>query len=325
MLKITYYNRDKRTGNFSIEELFTNLKSALTNRIEIKDYFSSGKRWKDLFSASTQQGNINHITGDVNHLAIALDGNKTILTVHDVGHYEVTLKGLKKLIYKLIWMEIPYRKVKYITAISEFTKSRILKHVNIDPNKIKVIYNPAPAHFTYHPKDFNVQKPLILQIGSGSNKNAERLVEAVRGIPCKLLLINCLNEKLKKALDDSGIEYESCASLTKEEVYSKYKECDLVFFASTYEGFGMPIIEANAIGRPVITSNTASMPEIASDAACIVNPFNVSDIRSGIQKIIANKAYREELIQNGLNNVKRFDINIIADQYLELYKSTVQK
>ena len=79
-------------------------------------------------------------------------------------------------------------------------------------------------------------------------------------------------------------------------------------------------MEANAVGRPVITSNLLSMPEVAGDAACIVDPYNIAEIRAGILRIINDEFYREALIHNGFSNALRFDPKEIARQYIELYK-----
>ena len=95
---------------------------------------------------------------------------------------------------------------------------------------------------------------------------------------------------------------------------------DLLVFVSTYEGFGLPILEAQATGRPVITSNVLSMPEVAGDSACLVDPFDVSSIRKGILKVINDPAYREKLIKRGFENVKRFQPDKIAEQYADIYR-----
>jgi glycosyltransferase involved in cell wall biosynthesis len=94
----------------------------------------------------------------------------------------------------------------------------------------------------------------------------------------------------------------------------------MVTFASIGEGFGLPIIEANAVGRPVVTSNISSMPEVAGDAGCLVDPLSVESIRQGIEKVIRNREYRETLVQNGLENIKRFSPERIAAMYLEVYE-----
>jgi glycosyltransferase involved in cell wall biosynthesis len=101
---------------------------------------------------------------------------------------------------------------------------------------------------------------------------------------------------------------------------NKYKECDLVTFVSTHEGFGMPIVEANIVGRPVVTANVSSMPEVAGNAAHLVDPFDVADIRRGILKVIEEDAYREQLILNGFENQKRFKAELIAGQLEAIYR-----
>jgi glycosyltransferase involved in cell wall biosynthesis len=87
----------------------------------------------------------------------------------------------------------------------------------------------------------------------------------------------------------------------------------------------MPIVEANIVGRPVITSNLLSMPEVAGDAALIVNPYSINEIRQGILKIISDDDYRNDLIEKGFKNAEKFTINIIADVYLNLYNEVRNK
>jgi len=82
----------------------------------------------------------------------------------------------------------------------------------------------------------------------------------------------------------------------------------------------MPIIEAQAVGRVVITSNISSMPEVAGEAACLVDPYSVDSIRNGFIKLIQDEAYRNELISKGFINSKRFDGQLIANKYLDIYK-----
>src|SRR5690606_29268410 len=96
-------------------------------------------------------------------------------------------------------------------------------------------------------------------------------------------------------------------------------------FASTYEGFGMPILEAQAVGRPVLTSAAASMPDVAGDAAWLVDPFDVEAIRDGLQRMLAEPGLRERLIDRGFRNVGRFTPAIVAAAYARLYRSLVNE
>jgi glycosyltransferase involved in cell wall biosynthesis len=94
----------------------------------------------------------------------------------------------------------------------------------------------------------------------------------------------------------------------------------MVVFASTYEGFGLPILEACAVGRPLVTSRISPMDEIADDAACKVNPYNIFDIRRGILKVIENKEYRDQLVNNGWKMRYKYSIENVTNKYTEIYE-----
>ena len=327
MPSITYFNRDKRVGNYSIEELFSSIRSEITSDWNMHDYSYDAQKgyWRAIREVHRYESDVNHITGDVNFLAYGLTPRKTILTVHDIGHYEQTLKGWKKAVYKQLWLRGPFQRVNYLTAISEFSKKRIIHHFGIEPSKIRVIPNPCPNVFSADPQIFNKTCPKILQIGGGHNKNVNRLLEAVRGINCELILIRPYDEGLEKKLKAYSIHYTWLSHLAYDVVVDQYKACDLVFFASEYEGFGMPILEANATGRPVLTGNITAMPEVASDAACLVDPFDVKAIRNGLLKIINEEEYRQELVAKGYENVKRFKLTAVSNSYQELYQHVVRQ
>jgi len=293
--------------------------------VAIPRYISSGffKRVYNIVEASFRQGEINHIAGDVHFLSYLLRKKKTLLTVLDCVFTQNENIFYKKFI-RLLWYVIPEKRVAVITVISQATKDELLKVVKCDPEKIKVIHACISPRYSFMERKFNSSKPVILQVGTSSNKNLFRLFEALQGIPCRLDLVGKLTLEHKKSLLDFRIEYRNFLNLSETEMINKYKECDLVTFVSTYEGFGMPILEANAVGRPVITGNVYSMPEVAGDAACIVDPFNVSAIKEGIVRIIEDLDYRTMLIENGENNLKRFKPKDIAkcyrDTYIEMLK-----
>jgi glycosyltransferase involved in cell wall biosynthesis len=263
---------------------------------------------------------IYHITGDIYFSALFTPRSKTVITVHDIDHYEYTLKGLRKFVYGLIWFRIPLFYVKYITTVSNHTKSRIVECFNINPDKIKVIYNPLSEKIPSNVVLNNNVKPIILQIGSGYNKNIENLIHAVNRIECKLIFISKLNENILSILNHYKIDYEQYYNISFEKVIELYKICDVVYFASIYEGFGLPIIEAQKIGRPVLTSNCSSMPEIAGVGSCLVNPFSVDEIRKKIEILLNDKDYYNNKVLNGFRNISRFYPKIIADEYFKIYQ-----
>jgi glycosyltransferase involved in cell wall biosynthesis len=81
----------------------------------------------------------------------------------------------------------------------------------------------------------------------------------------------------------------------------------------------MIIIEAQAIGRPVITSNISPTKEVAGEGAILVNPDSIEEIKTAIIKLIEDNIYRDVLIHKGLENVKHYNVAIIATKYLKFY------
>ena len=325
-IKVVFLNRKPLTmGNFSIEMYFKlvqeNLKPPFVPIYREMPFFNTGffKRLGNAIYCMFNQGDINHITGDIHYVAAFLKKKKTILTVHDCGMMYQS-KGLKYKVLKWFWYIIPDSRTAKFTAVSQATKEDVIKFTGCDENRVKVVYVSINTAFTKQPKTFNADQPCILQIGTAFNKNIERLADALQGIPCKLVIVGKVQDNILAALRNNSINYEIIdRRLTDEEIILEYQKCDILSFISTLEGFGMPIVEANATGRVVITGNVTSMPEVAGNAAHLVNPFSVDEMKKGFIKIINDKEYRNELIENGYANCKRFSIETITAEYMKLY------
>jgi glycosyltransferase involved in cell wall biosynthesis len=324
-LKVVFFHRKQADGNFSIEALFQQVRNSLPDDIDPKMcemlFYSRGffRRLFCCLQAFFSQGEVNHVTGDIHFVTLFLRRNKTVLTIHDLGFMEGK-SGLSYFILKWFWIVWPAKHCKVITVISEATKNELIRYVPGSASKIKVIYNPVSDLFRPLAKQFNKTRPVILQIGTKHNKNIDRLLQAVKGLPCVVYFLGKLERKQVQLLNQFSISYKEYINLSTEEVVELYRSCDVVSFVSTVEGFGLPIVEANAVGRAVVTSNISSMPEVAGGSAHLVDPFDVQSIRVGIQKILDDDAYREQLIKNGFENAKRFDIKQIADQYAGVYR-----
>lgn len=328
---VTYFQRKARSaGNFSVEIIFEDVRERLKDRISCNTvysrYESAGllKRFFNCIQAWRRQKGINHVTGDINYLGLLLNPRTTIHTILDCVFLERTT-GIRHKVLKLFWLTIPIRRSAYITAISESTKREILKYAGCDPDKIVVVPVAISDKFSRRDKPFNKEKPILLQVGTAPNKNLPRLIEAIRGISCQLHIVGKFEMAYEQLLKENAIDYTYQSGLTEEAMIAKYAEADMIVFASTYEGFGMPILEAQTVGRPVLTSNILSMPEVAGDAACLVDPYDTASIRRGIEKIIGDDAYRNDLVQKGFHNATRFHGQVIAEQYLELYRRLDKK
>ncbi len=300
-MRVTFYHRKALALHHSVERYFRDVRASLPPdvhaRVATSRFMSTGvfRRIYDIGQASLRQGDINHITGDVHFLSYLLEKRRTILTILDCGilHRKT---GLRRELLRHLWYTIPVRRVAAITVISQASKDDLLRFVQCDPNLIRVIYVSISPDFQPKPKEFDEQLPRVLQIGTGPSKNIERTAEALAGLCCQLDIVGRLSSSQREALTRHGIKYSNSFQLTDAEIREKYERSDIVMFPSTLEGFGMPIIEGNAIGRPVITSNISSMPEIAGDAACLVDPFEPESIRAAFQRVAGDLDYRHSLV-----------------------------
>jgi glycosyltransferase involved in cell wall biosynthesis len=126
---------------------------------------------------------------------------------------------------------------------------------------------------------------------------------------------------MQRLLESSRVDFENSVNITDAETVEAYGRADLVVFVSLAEGFGMPIIEAQAVGRPVIVSNLSPMKEVAGLGALTVDPFDIEAIRTTIRTVIEDGQVRHRIIAAGLKNVKRFNAEVVARQYALLYQS----
>jgi len=149
------------------------------------------------------------------------------------------------------------------------------------------------------------KKPYLLYIGNDYlHKNLERLKSAL--------------EILKK----QGLDYELVLItefVSEQELDNLYKNASLFVFPSLYEGFGLPPLEAMKRGVPVVSSNATCLPEILGDAALYFNPLDIDDIAEKIKKVLADNNLREQLIQKGLAQVKKYSWGKMAEETLKLY------
>jgi glycosyltransferase involved in cell wall biosynthesis len=284
-------------------------------------YHSKGilRRIANIVWAARNQGDVNHITGDVHYLALGLARRRTILTIHDCHALE-RLSGWKRWLLRVFWYALPIRRAAIVTVISEETKRQISHHVAGYDEKIEIVPNAVAPVFEPCPRSFRADCPHILQIGTKPNKNLPRLIQALHGIKCHLTIVGPVDSDLRERLDQSGVSYKVLGRLDEAQMFREYCECDLVTFVSTYEGFGMPIVEAQSVERAVVTSNCSSMPEVAGAGACLVDPFNVNSIRHGIERVINDRDFREAIIERGRENRQRFALAEVARRYIELYK-----
>ena len=321
----------KPSGSPSIERLFRQVEKDLPpDQFDIEfqqvPYGNSVLDvFKNLLFFRPRPADLYHLTGHIYYISLILPKRKTVLTIHDLIFLH-RRTGPRRFILKKLFLDWPLRRVRRITVVSNAIKDEIVELTSIDCGRITVIKNPLIDRFIAGDiKPFDKVCPVILQIGTAENKNIDNLIKAVVGLNCKLRIIGRLDDKIVQSLERHGTLFENAFGLNDEQIIEEYRNADIVSFCSTYEGFGLPIIEAQALLTPVITSDIAPMNYVAGNGALLVDPHDVASIKNGLLRLINDPEYRNMLIEEGSKNVVRFDGKVIAAQYADVYERVLDR
>jgi len=322
--RVALFSRKPTPHVYSIERVFDLIADRLPERFEpvkrVASYRSTGviPRALAVLEARRRQGDLNHVVGDVNFLALLLRRERTIVTIHDCEFME-RASPMKRWIYRWVWLELPARRAAMVIVPTHDVLEDLQRYTSVDPAKVRVIPMPVDPRFTPSPMREDPREPVILQVGTRHNKNLEGVIRALEGMPCRLIVLGALTSTQRELLGRCGVRHEERVALPHDEVPRVYREADLVVFASTKEGFGLPIAEAQASGRPLVAGDRPPLPEVAGEGACLVDPLDVSSIRAGIRRVVEDAPYRRRLVEEGLRNVARFEAGRVADAHAALY------
>lgn len=328
-MKIVFLDRKFNPNEISFEKLFGFVKKSISDRgiviQNIENPFGNGivNLFKSIlfFRKSVKNDSIVHITGQIHFAAIALKTNKIVITVHDLGLYR-NLSFIRFLIFKVFWVYLPFRKAKVIVAISEKTKQEIVQMMPSVARKVVVIPNCVTMDIA---EDFVTDKAKttkILIVGTRANKNIERSIKALQDLPVEVFIVGKLEIEYEDLLRSNKIAYHNCCNISDEELKALYLKTDVLLFASIYEGFGLPILEAQAQNTLVITSNILPMSDVGGEGVILVDPNSVESIKKGLN-IALNLSNDEkiEIIRKGKDNLKRFSVEHVSNLYIEIYES----
>jgi glycosyltransferase involved in cell wall biosynthesis len=264
-------------------------------------------------------------------VAIPIFYKKKIVTIHDCAslRFKDEVSLISKLYLKLSFWSIKNLSLKIVT-VSEFSKLEINKLLKISLDKIIVISEGVPNLVNINEdiidktlNKFNLKnKNYFLYIGNQRpRKNIPNLIKAWNDFFDKnnnyyLVMAGKINNLENFKINN----IYSIGTINEEEKTSLYKMSRALIFPSLYEGFGLPVLEAQSLGIPVITSNISSLPEISGEGAILINPEDYKDISLGLEKIINPSFNKEELINKGYENLKKFSWNKTVSILLKIIK-----
>lgn len=263
-------------------------------------------------------------------------GLKTVVTVHDLGSkYLPKTHQLKQRIYLGFMQNYQLQTASKLIAVSEATKKDLIQQIGINPKKIAVIYEGydqklfKPVNGDLLINSLNqyglTPQNYFLFVGTVQpRKNLKRLIKAYSHLASLPSLVivgqkGWLSDEIYQLPERLGIEdrVKFLGYVPDEDMPALYSGAIALVYPSLFEGFGLPIIEAQACGCPVITSNVSSMPEVAGKGAILVDPYGIDDIVIGLKKV-EDRALRSKLIEEGFRNIKRFSWGKCARETLKV-------
>lgn len=236
------------------------------------------------------------------------------------------------------------RTADHIITISEHSKRDMVEHLGLSPDRVSV--TPLGVDPIYFERIEPLQRDAVLDkyslkpgffvfIGTlQPRKNLPRILEAFQSLPDDVRKAHPLivvgrdgwnNEDLipqLKALEQRG-EGRWLSYLPQDEVMALMQSAGALVFASLYEGFGLPVIEAFAAQCPVIASNTTSLPEVTGDAAWSVDPTDPASIAAAMQDVLAQADARAQKIEKGLERAKHYSWQECARKTLAVYEKVL--
>jgi glycosyltransferase involved in cell wall biosynthesis len=320
-----YYDSEKNLGSFNYKKFKETL---IKNNSRILIPF-----WEQIkLRNRIIKDKINVFHGMKNTVPIWLPKNiKSIATIHDLTPFIFKKEvGIFDYFYWKFFIPRTIKKASRIIVISESTRRDVKELFPKYKEKIELTYLGRPSKKINPPL---AKKNFFLIVGAmRPRKNLIGVVKAFKEITkkypsFKLYLVGKDFNNYKKIVEMEvkklGIEknvlikgYASQNDLNRYYSFSKG-----YIFTSLYEGFGLPILEAQSRGCPVVTSNISSMPEISGEGAILVDPYKINEISKAMSLLIEDKNLTTSIVKKGYKNLKRFSWKKTAKETLEIYKN----
>jgi len=280
------------------------------------------------------------------HTVPLIHPKNTIVTIHGL-EYEFCPEAYS-------WFERMYmrwsikrscRWASRIIAVSENTKRDLMRLYKVAEGKISVIYEGIGSEISNfqfpisnkipNPKISNYKNYFLFVGRLEDRKNIPGIVEAFEILKRKYKILQKLilvgkfgfgGEEIKNKINASEHKSDIIMTgyLSDEEKYYLLSNADVFLFPTFYEGFGLPILEAQSVGTPVVTSNISSMPEVAGDSAILVDPKDSNAIAEAVHELISDESWKNDIIEKGFENVKRFSWEKCAREVSGLLRSKVR-
>lgn len=331
--RVALVMRKPLAGQFSMDRAFTGIVEHFGAHTTVEliqvPHLSLGlfRRLANILFVARLRADVVHIAGDINYCVVGVKRRKVVLTVHDFRSVH-RLRGWRGSIFSLLWFRLPLWWSGAITVDSIQTGVELAQRYPSAEHKVVRIPMPIGREFFDEQRsgDAGEERPRVLQIGTGANKNLSGVVAALEDLPLELRIVGRLSDGQREELDATSLEFSAVADLTDEQILGEYRDADLLVFASTFEGFGMPIIEAQAFGLPVVTSGMEPMLEVSGGLAHICDPHDPASIRGAVLRALGEEnPSRRQRLAAARSNAEKYRSDVVAKRFELLYRDTARR
>ncbi|MDQ3047222.1 MAG: glycosyltransferase family 4 protein [Bacteroidota bacterium] len=256
---------------------------------------------------------------------------KKVITIHDMI-YELFPMGLPEIDHVVQCKKKYIADADLIIAVSENTKKDLVEMYPAAEGKTTVVLHGINTTVYDHAIAYSASEPYLLYVGSRNGyKNFQLLIEIYKQSPAlheKYRLICFGGDEFNSSeIEIIGNFRDRVQHLNGDDAIlaSVYKGAHLFVYPSSYEGFGMPVLEAMAAGCPVVCANSSSLPEVAGDAAFYFPPDVPEQMKMVLIDACENAELRKSMVQKGLKRVKEFTWDICAQKTIEAYQKLLDK
>ncbi len=261
-----------------------------------------------------------------------------VVTVHDLSfiRFPALFRPANRL-YLTVLTHLSARRARRLIAVSAHAAVEATRLLGVPPERVDVVYHGVHPAFRPLPADevaaFRQRRALperfVLFVGTlEPRKNLVRLVEAfarIRDGRIGLVLAGgkgWLYDDLFARVEALGLGKKVVfpGYVMNDELPFWYNAAIILAYPSLYEGFGLPVLEAQACGTPVLTSNVSSLPEAAGDAALMVDPHDVEALAAGLGRLLTDEPLRHELQERGLTHAREFTWPRTARETARVYR-----
>jgi glycosyltransferase involved in cell wall biosynthesis len=244
---------------------------------------------------------------------------RTVTTFHDlfVMTGEYSSPGFRQRFAKLA--KDAAERSDLIITVSHSTATQVHRLLAVEWDRLRVVH-----HGVRLPRLPNVaREPIVLSVGAvQKRKNTARLIEAFRAIPApwKLVLAGAAGFGAEQILANAGPRVEVTGYVTDEQLAALYARASIFAFPSLDEGFGIPVLEAMSAGVPVIASNTSALPEVCGEAAILIDPLDVHQLASELERLAADPELRAQIAKRGRSRAAGFTWNLAVEKTWSVYR-----